>query len=92
MYNQDKQTNKNAKLHAHQAQGSRMTPPENCCHERNLGATLSKAFLNSNNNNDNDMDKNTSNNNSNFNKNDMIIIMMIKQRNVKPKDTNNKYY
>ena len=37
------------------------------------------------------MNKNTSNNNGNINKNDMIIIM-IKQRNIKPKDTNNKYY
>ena len=68
-----------------------MTPLQNCCHERNLGTTLSKAFLNSN-NNDNDMNKNTSNNNSNINKNDMIVIIMIKQRNIKPKDTNKKYY
>ena len=54
--------------------------------KKNVETTLSNAILNINDNN-NDINNNTRNSNSNNNK----IIIVIKPRNTKPKDTNNKY-
>ena len=55
---------------------------------------LSNAVVDSNNNSNNFINNETSNNNGNSNKNNTITIIkiIIKQRNPKPKDRNNKYY
>ena len=84
MYNHNKQTNKNTKLHTHGAQGARTTPLLNRCNKKNVKTTLNNAILNSNNNNNNDVNSNTSNNNCYNNNNKIIItITMIIPRNAK---------
>ena len=95
MYNHDKQTKKNPKLHRHWAQGVRKTPLWNSLQQqqqKKVETNLCNAILNSNISN-NDINNNTSHNNSNGNDNNKIITtIIIKLRNMKPKDTNSKYY
>ena len=83
----NKQTNRSTRLYIHWAQGLE----KHLCKivatkKKNVKTTLSNAILNSN----SDINNNTSNNNNNK----IVIIMikvLIKPRNTKPKDTNNKY-
>ena len=52
----NKQTNKNTKLHKLWAQGARITPLENSLQQKkNVETNLSNAILNSNNNNNDDI-------------------------------------
>ena len=85
MYDQDKQTNRNTKLHTHSAQGARITPLHvKSLQQKNVETNLSNAILNSNSINYNDVNSNTSNNNkiiinnsNNNNNNDKTIKYKI---------------
>ena len=57
MYNYDKQTNKNTKLHTHWAQGARITSLKTKirCKKKTVETNLNNAILNSNNDNNNNI-------------------------------------